>query len=390
MAASKSVSAQVELAECLVERRDEIEQTLLTRVYAVSDPGDVNDPAYREGLRAAVAAAIDYALAGVESPNHEPPPVPPVLLSQARLAAQSKVGLDTVLRRYFAGYTLLGDFLIEEAQAIGPALRGEPLKRVLRSQAALFDRLIVTVSEEHEREAKARAGSTQERFLKRIEQLLEGKPRDTSDIPYDFEATHVALLATGEGETLTEPLRELAARLDRRLLLVSREDTVEAWLGGRSGPEYPELAALAATLLPHGARLTIGEPATGIAGWRHSHRQARAALPIALRGEEPIVRYADVALLATVLKDELLVSSLREMYLEPLEREPDGGELTRRALRAYFASGCNVSSAAAASGLNRNTVAKRIRDAEEAIGRPLASCAAEYEAALKLIDFVPR
>jgi hypothetical protein len=34
-----------------------------------------------------------------------------------RLAARKGVRLDTVLRRYLAGYTLFGDFLIEETEA---------------------------------------------------------------------------------------------------------------------------------------------------------------------------------------------------------------------------------------------------------------------------------
>jgi hypothetical protein len=43
----------------------------------------------------------------------------PILLVQARLAARSDVSLDIVLRRYFAGYSLLGDFLVGEADRLG-------------------------------------------------------------------------------------------------------------------------------------------------------------------------------------------------------------------------------------------------------------------------------
>ncbi len=383
MAVTKIRSSQAQLAQRLWARREEIEQTLLTRVHAISDPGEVADLAYRQGLRQAVTAALDYGLAGIASTSAEPPPVPTELLAQARLAAQSKVGLDTVLRRYFAGYTLLGDFLIEEAQAIGTVLRGEPLKRILRAQAALFDRLVSTVSEEYEREAEARAGSARQRRLRRIEQLLEGKQLDTSEIPYDFEATHIAILA--RGPDLLEPLRELATRLDRRLLTASRDgETVGAWLGGRSAPGFEELIPRLRSLLPVSTRVAIGEPATGLAGWRHSHRQAKATLPVALRGTERLVRYRDVSLLAAALQDELLATSLREIYMRPLAEQPGGGEQTRRALRAYLTSGHNVSSAAAASGLNRNTVTKRIREVEEHVGRPLTTCAAEWKVALEL------
>ena len=98
------------------------------------------------------------------------------------------------------------------------------------------------------------------------------------------------------------------------------------------------------------------------------------------------MRYGDVALLVSALQDELLVSSLHRLYLEPLEAERDGGKALRETLRAYFAAGRNVSSAGAALGVNRNTVANRLRAVEAAIGRPISSRAAEVEIALRLAD----
>jgi DNA-binding PucR family transcriptional regulator len=125
-----------------------------------------------------------------------------------------------------------------------------------------------------------------------------------------------------------------------------------------------------------------------------THQQASAALPIALRSPEPFVRYADVALLASILQDDLLASSLRELYLDPLERERDGGEVARRTLRAYFAAERNVSSAAVALGVKRHTVTNRLRTIEQRLGRPLNDCASEVDTALRLEDlgyrFLPR
>ena len=52
--------------------------------------------------------------------------------------------------------------------------------------------------------------------------------------------------------------------------------------------------------------MTVGEPGEGLVGWRLSHRQAKAALPIAERRGQAILRYADVALLASILRDDLV------------------------------------------------------------------------------------
>ena len=97
-----------------------------------------------------------------------------------------------------------------------------------------------------------------------------------------------------------------------------------------------------------------------------------------------MLRYADVALLASVLRDDLAVASLHELYLEPLERERDGGRAARETLRAYFAAERNISSTAAALGIDRRTVTNRIRAFEELFGRSIKECAAELEIALQL------
>jgi DNA-binding PucR family transcriptional regulator len=131
-------------------------------------------------------------------------------------------------------------------------------------------------------------------------------------------------------------------------------------------------------------RLGLGEPGNGLAGWRLSHHQARAALPVAQLGPDPVVRYGDVAMLATILKDELLMSSLQHLYLEPLDGGRDGGAELRRTLRAYFEADRNVSAAAAAVGVTRQAVARRLRSAEERLGRPIGALGADLEIALRL------
>jgi hypothetical protein len=363
-------------------RRAEIEEAVFTRVYAVSDPTKAGDPTYLEGLRAAVVAAIDYGLAAIQSSQRNQPQVPAVLLVQARIAARSGIGLDTVLRRYFAGYALLGDFLIEEVEAQS-MLGGVELKRLLRAQASIFDRLLAAVSEEHARESEDRLDTADERRAELVGRLLAGEPLDASELAYDLEATHLGLVAKGPGAT--EAIRELASGLDRRLLFVRKgEETAWAWLGGRRPADQEDLECRVLKVLPPQVSLALGEPGEGIGGWRLTHRQACAALPIVLHDSEPFVRYADVALLASILQDDLLATSLREIYLKPLEQVRDGGEVARETLRAYFASGRNVSSAAAVLGVSRQAVAKRLGAVEERLTRSLGNCAIELEAALRM------
>ena len=372
------------LASSLRGHLPELEATIATRVYAISDPREVADPTYLHSLHGALTAALDYALAVIELGERRAPGVPPALLAEARLAARAGVALETVLRRYCAGNALLGDFLVEEAERA--EVSSSALRRLLGRQATLFDRLLEAVSEEHVREAKSWPSSSAERHRECVKSLLAGELVDHSELGYDLDAHHLALMAKGEGSP--EAMRVLAGRLGRRLLAVCREEEPiwACWLGGRRPLEAEQALRALGEISLDRVFVTVGEPGEGLSGWRLSHRQAKAALPIAERRGQAILRYADVTLLASILRDDLVATSLRQLYLEPLERARDGGKVGRETLRAYFAAERNISSTAAALGVDRRTVTNRIRAIEDLFGRPLKDFATELETALRLDD----
>lgn len=376
--------ARAALSSRLRARLPEIEAAVAARVYAIAPPRETADPAYLEGLRSSLTISLDYALVALERGEERAPMVPPALLAQARMAARNGVRLDIVLRRYFAGYSLLSEFAIAEAEQ-GDLSTDSVLQRVFRGQAAIFDRLVAAVTEEHRREESGRPSSTEQRRAQRVERLLAGEAIDASALDYDLDALHIGAVASGP--VASEGLRDLAAALEARLLLVRREDdTSWAWLGSHRRFDPEALKRHFSAAWPAQARLALGEPSQGLAGWRLTHRQAAAALPVALRGSRNPVRYAEVALLASMLKDDLLLVSLPELYLKPLQPERNGGRVLLETLRAYFATGRNVSSAAASLGVSRRTVTSRVRTIEERLGRPLNSTSAELEAALRVSE----
>jgi hypothetical protein len=370
------------LCERLDARRGELEQAALARIAAIADPSTAPDPAYVAGLRAALAAALDYGLAAVAAPAGDPGPVPVELLGQARLASRNSVSLDAVLRRYSAGHTLLADALLEEAAALG--LGAPELKPALRALAERYERIVAAVSQEYEREPIfSPLDGNERRRHSLIRRLLAGDPLDAAELAYSLDCRHLALVAFGQDAV--RALQGLGERVDRRLLLSEPDiHTAWAWLGGRRPFDREELESIAAGPRPDGCALACGEPGEGAGGWRLSHRQAAAALPIARRYRQSFVFYSDVALLASVLQDDLLATSLRNAYLEPLGSERDSGETAKATLRAYFAAARNLSSAAAALGINRRTVAARLSSVEDRIGRTLDAISTELEVALQL------
>ncbi|HEV7399807.1 MAG TPA: helix-turn-helix domain-containing protein [Solirubrobacterales bacterium] len=359
----------------------EIEQAVLTRIYAVSNPADAQNGNYSSGLRLAISAGVSHGLAGVEMGEDRAKPVPLTLLSQTRQAARRGIGFDVLLRRYFAGYTLFGDFIMQAVDD-GVDLRGSALRRVLHAQAALFERLLLAVFGEYTRASASRhrPDQSQADLAKR---LLAGDPIETGALAYEFEDWHVGVVARGAGAA--SALRDLADAADRRLLLIRPEGrTVWAWFGGRRRIAVAEFAERIALGKEGDVLVALGEPARGLEGWRLTHQQASAALSVAHQGNERVVRYADVGLLASISRDPVLAKSLHLLYLAPLADGRDGGIELRKTLRAYFTAGRNVTSAASALGVSRQTVGNRLRVIEEKLGRTIESCAPEIEVALRL------
>lgn len=372
------------LASRIRERLPELQAAVKTRVYSISDPHEVVDPAYLQGLDRAIATAIDYRIAILEAADRRAPSIPPALLAQARLDARDGVPLDAVLRRYVASNALFDDFLVEEA---GKAdVSNAALRRLLGAHATQGDHLLAAVSAEHAREAKVRASTTAEQRRECVKRLLAGELADHSELGYELEARHLALMV--KGERAQELLRGLATALDRHLLVVKREEEPiwAAWLGGQRPLDVQSVISAALGITPDGVFVTVGEPGEGLSGWRFSHLQAKAALPIAERRNQPVLRYADVTLLASIARDDLVEASLRQLYLAPLERARGGGTIARETLRAYFDAERNISSTAAALGVDRRTVRNRIAAIEQLLGRPLKGSLADLEIALQLSD----
>ncbi len=249
-----------------------------------------------------------------------------------------------------------------------------------------LDRLLAAIGEEHGLESERLHRLAECPEVELVERLLAGELIDSSSLDYGLGGHHLAAVA--KGPDAVEALGTLAKVLDCRLLLIERnEGVVWAWFGSRM-PIDPNGLQHSAGKLSSQFVLALGEPCEGLAGWRLSHRQAQAALPIALHEGKPVMRYADVALLIAIRRDDLLSSSLRTLYLDPLAAERDGGKTARETLSAYFATDRNLSSAAALLGVRRHTVASRLRVIEERLGR-LSACATELELALRMEDFNP-
>jgi hypothetical protein len=366
------------------DRRGEIVERVIVRIQSIGDAGESIDAEYLHGVRLAVETAVDHAIEASAGPEDRSPPIPAAVLAQARLAARRRTPLETVLRRYLAGHAVLGDFVAEEAERQG--VDATLLRQLLRAQAAEADRVLAVVSKTYRQEAEsARPMSPDRRRAMQIRRLLDGELLDPSGLEYDLDRWHIGMVAAKPFGG--DAFRALAAHLDATALVVPGNDgLLWAWLGFRERPDPRFEASLPVADPGGGQRVGIGEAARDRSGWRLTHEQARAALSVSLRGKAPVTRYADVALLSAALRDELLATSLRSLYLEPLNGAGDGGEVLRGTLRAYLDADRNASSAAAALGVSRNTVGNRLHAIEARIGHLRPSILGDLNVALQLSD----
>lgn len=363
----------------------EIEHAIYARVQAaVPDSIESSAPEYQAGLREAIGALVDYCLSSIEQGSAVSDSVPPAAVIQGRRAARTGVSLGSVMRRYVAGHTVIGEFVMEEAERGGLSGQGAALHHVRHTQESLLEGLTAAIEREYELERERMAHSPERLRAEIVHRLLGGEqmdPLELTELDYEMHAAwHLAFIASGPGAE--EVLSRLKMRFGSRLLGVMLDGRACAWLGGSNRPSAGDIEYLSVS--GHSQlSVAIGEPGRGTDGWCLTHDQARAALGIALHHSERFSRYDDV-LLAAVLQNETAVRSLRQRYLTPLRSEKDGGRNLRETLRVYIALDCNATSAGDVLKVGRRAVTSRICKAERLIERSLSGCLAELDVALRM------
>jgi hypothetical protein len=354
---------RTELLAGVGRRQAEICAAILARVHAVDVAEVALDAEYLDGVRSAVETAIDHTICSIRSDDDQRLPVPAAVLEQTRLAARRRTPLDRVLRRYLAGHSVLSDYIVEEAQEGGFAAR--VLRQVLRSLAVETDRMVAAISDAYRQEMEASSSRrVPRRLTERVRRLLAGELLDTTGLGYQIDCWHVGLVAYGDERR--DVIQEIVGGIDAARLVVEGDDEQTwAWVGMRVRSDL----SLGRLALSESVGVGVGEPGRGSAGWRLTHEQAKAALTVAARGGDQVTRYADVALLASAIRDELLTRSLKSLYVAPLDDPRDGKPVLKQTLRAYLWADRNVTSTAAALGVSRNTVHNRLRTIEAKIGQ---------------------
>lgn len=298
----------------------------------------------------------------------------------------AKVGdLKVLLNGYRACQMSLWERWLDlvEASANETQERQELLKRGSEYFFRYAGLLSDYVADIYQRELEQTVRNGEQRRLHAIRGLFEGDPLAASQLDIDLEQHHLGLVAWGEDGAAAA--HELAAELGRPLLIVGPLN--RSWWGWISGsrPLEPSVEReLKRYRLSSPARIALGLEAFGEAGFRATHRQALRARRVARQVEAPLVHYEDVAVEALTSDNQADARAFLAHELHGIDDDSEASRRIRETLAAYFACENNAASAAAALGIHQQTVANRIRAAEDRLGRPVGTRRVELEVALRL------
>jgi hypothetical protein len=313
----------------------------------------------------------------------------------ARSLVRRGITLPVLLRAYRLGHAWLWDRWSLMLHDRLPDVEAFMLAQE-RSSAFLFayiDAMSATLVEEY--------GSERERVMRGAEQLraetvraiLSGEPIDEEVVGgrlrYELRRHHVALRVSGRGSELRgleRAAREVAAVLGpgEPLTVASGAASVDVWWGA-FGP--PQLGPLDTYAPPDGITVAAGTPGHGLAGFRRSHDEAVRAARVATLARESaaqVTRYERVELVSLLATDlprarEFVVRRLGGLAAasEPMER-------LRETVLAFLVAGGSGTRVAKQMFVHQNTVAYRVKRAEELLGRRVTHDPVELTSALTL------
>lgn len=253
-----------------------------------------------------------------------------------------------------------------------------------------------------EREHWLRSAAASE--VETINKILSEQPIDiyvaSRRLRHEIRRVHVAAIAWidthEEGRDTLAPLeaaiRDIAEVIGNQRPLIQPLGilSIAAWISTSVAVPsrvLDELRFRSATA--PGVRVAIGEPAPGIAGFRTSHIEALEAQRIArLAGhrEGSITRYDDIALCSLATANIEHSCRFVERELGRLAAPDDTTRRLAATLRTYLDENGSRGRTAKRLHVHENTVAYRLRQAEELLGRSVEKRTLELRVALALAD----
>ncbi|MEO3788513.1 helix-turn-helix domain-containing protein [Actinocorallia sp. B10E7] len=211
-------------------------------------------------------------------------------------------------------------------------------------------------------------------------------------LDYRLDRHHVAVILWREGPAGTATsLQAWVAGLragcvgEGPLQVAGHAGAVWLWIGFDARPDRMAWPAG----LPDGWRAAAGPPSFGLPGVRRSHLAARhcARIAVTMPASVGVCDYADVRTAALLTGDTEQARWFVRETLGALAAPDSRSARLRETLLCYLASGRSLKTAAERLGAARNTVAYRVKRAEELMGAGRPADPLEIRLALEILRF---
>ena len=319
----------------------------------------------------------------------------------ARSVARRGHELGVLLKVYRAGNLILWEHfteVIDDLPADGPT-RDETLVFLWTRGGVWLDESIERITEIY---YEVQAQALESRIAGKIETvraLLEGLPTsdDASGVLghalSHWQTAFVVWVHTGQSgatRVMQDAARSFATALGAPRPLTIPQSSRDMWCWAAT-PSAPRLVPALESLeqLEAGeARLAVGMPARGVAGFRTSHQEARDVqrLIMAVPDAPAIVRYDEVELLCLAHAESDSFRRMVQRELGGLAGDASGIAQARETLLCYLTNGTNVEAVASRLFVHRNTVRYRLNRAEELLGHRITERLGHVELALRYVD----
>ena len=332
---------------------------------------------------------------------------PPEALAYAKEYVRRGLGLETLQRAYRIGQATLSRMWLEELQT-----RAEGAEELADTFGFFNDWLFQWVETlEHrlteyymvERERRLRGTSAMR--SEQVRTILDGSPVDirkaSATLRYELDRRHVGYIVWTTGATLDAPngnvlfgeMERVAANVAAVMgatdhLTVPLGGYLACWAGFRRSPRAETLTGTLPLATNRWINVALGQLGEGIGGFRRSHEEAVLARRVhQLRSPErqpTCVRFSDVALEVMLTHSREEARRFVAQQLGDLAAEDKSVARLRDTLRVFLEENGSFQNAAARLGVHKNTVAYRIRRAEELLGHGVKERQLELQTALRL------
>jgi hypothetical protein len=321
----------------------------------------------------------------------------------ARRLAQRGIPMAALLRAYRIGSTRFQHWCLQElaAQTDGAAIVSAAGLRIAETTAAYIDRVSEELVSAYETEKEHWLRNLSTARAARIRALLDGDWVDVDAaeamLGYRLRQGHVGVVCwLGDPEPggralprLEQATAEVAGQAEcegRPFFLPQDESCAWAWLplGARDSFAVPTMRSSGAGAEP-GIRFAFGAPASGVAGFLRTHRQAVGAHAVALAAGPSgrrMTSFVEVAPLALMSSSVELLRAWVIETLGSLADDDDHHARLRDTLRVFLEENGSFKATAERLILHKNSVQYRVHKAEEALGHPVDENRLQVELAL--------